>query len=345
MNLRIFGSLLILSLIFTSGCLDLEFIYHTKINKNGSLIRKAQATGDSTDIYENPFPFVLDSSWVTSYSQTMRDTDSVYMVQVNRTFSNIEELNAIYSTLTDSSHTEPISVELDHSFRWFYTFSTWKERMPQQFPFSKIPVDSFLSKDELNFWLLSDTSILEKQSDLSQDELEKEIDRKLDDFSSRAIFEDFFEILLPIAKEKGIDGILVSKKKQLYDSLTKPLFDQSLDSIFIETDKFLGQALCEEGSAKSLFQSFSYKFDHMMDDLYTNESFTYFLECPGKIVGGNAVVDSNEIASWKFQGGNFFFHDYEMKLEYRMPNYWAFMVTAVVLLLLLWFIVRTGKRN
>jgi hypothetical protein len=83
----------------------------------------------------------------------------------------------------------------------------------------------------------------------------------------------------------------------------------------------------------------------MMDDLYTEESFTYFLECPGEIVGGNAVVDSNEIASWKFQGGNFFFHDYEMKLEYRMPNYWAFMVTAVVLLLLLWFIVRTGKRN
>jgi len=86
-----------------------------------------------------------------------------------------------------------------------------------------------------------------------------------------------------------------------------------------------------------------------VDDLISNQidfgmndiEIDYKLSMPGKIIETNAPFFKNDTLSWKVDNDRFRINDYNLKAISRKPNYWAFVITSlIVAAALLGFLIR-----
>ena len=67
----------------------------------------------------------------------------------------------------------------------------------------------------------------------------------------------------------------------------------------------------------------------------------YKLSVPGKVIETNAPFMSGDTLSWKLDANRIFLKDYVISAESRKPNFWAFGLTGVVVILsLLGFLLK-----
>ncbi len=67
----------------------------------------------------------------------------------------------------------------------------------------------------------------------------------------------------------------------------------------------------------------------------------YKLSLPGKVIETNAPFISGDTLSWKLDANRFFLKDYTISADSRKPNFWAFGLTGVVVILsLLGFLLK-----
>ena len=64
------------------------------------------------------------------------------------------------------------------------------------------------------------------------------------------------------------------------------------------------------------------------------------VEMPGLITATNSTQLLGNTVSWHIHSLSFYFDDYEMHVESRVVNYWAFVIAGVVLFLLLLLMIR-----
>jgi hypothetical protein len=70
------------------------------------------------------------------------------------------------------------------------------------------------------------------------------------------------------------------------------------------------------------------------------------ISMPGELISSNGFIDSSHITVWPVIDEYFFSEDYEMHAESRMPNPWAWFVSAVfVLFVLTGVVVRRIKKG
>ena len=80
-------------------------------------------------------------------------------------------------------------------------------------------------------------------------------------------------------------------------------------------------------------------WDNRLDEKYKYYSFLVTMKpmldyvMPGKVIdAGNGVVDGN-VVHYKFSGERLIPHPYDVTITSRVTNVWAFVVTALVILL------------
>jgi len=75
-----------------------------------------------------------------------------------------------------------------------------------------------------------------------------------------------------------------------------------------------------------------------------SQKYTLEAEMPGLITKTNSTIMYGNTVSWDVHSLSFYFEDYEMYVESRIVNYWAFILSGiVVLLLLIALVVKTFK--
>jgi len=65
------------------------------------------------------------------------------------------------------------------------------------------------------------------------------------------------------------------------------------------------------------------------------DTYTQAVEMPGIITATNAKSVKGNKVSWRVHSERFLFEDYEMKVESRVVNRWAFIVSGIFLMLVL----------
>jgi hypothetical protein len=105
------------------------------------------------------------------------------------------------------------------------------------------------------------------------------------------------------------------------DSLLKGDFNEILDSYF-KTKSF----------SKSLNDSIEKKLEKEFPDFMklSEMELDYKLSMPGKIIETNAPFLANDTLTWKVNSDRFSFNDYVLAAESRKVNYWAFIVTGLL---------------
>ena len=341
MKTKYFISTLLLLVLTLSSCRDITI--KTKVNADGSFTRVITLSGNLSDsasvVKMEGLPYPVDDSWEM---KTMRDTsDSTRLICIYaKDFPGDEALREEIGSDTSWMKMLDREITIKKKFMFFYSYLTYRELYRKADPSKLLDYRDYMSPADLE-WVIGNKSPLTGSDSTLKDSadaraeryimasyraeiidcLEKGIQR-LDDpeirsfaikpfiysnfnFSDLEQFESPDHILDSIASKSGIRGLLDLKE------LSPPVFSE-LEKKLNLFEKIIG-----------------------MED-YTSE-----VEMPGLITATNSSKLVGNTVSWFVQPTSFYFDDYEMFVESRVVNRWAFVLSgAVLLLLIIVFVVR-----
>ncbi len=333
---KILAALTIVAFVF-AACRDYEIT--TKINPDGSCERVMTVRGDSSEVVRAKFPTPIDSTWTVSFKKADGD-DFIYTAR--KKFESVAKMNLELFNEKGNDVRLNIHSKLEKRFRWFFTLLKYREEY--QPLFQKLPITDYLTPEELAVLLEEDEE--NDSVEVSKDQVEK----KVEEWFKKNIFEEFYEIFLAGAEKLNEPALTVelikSKKNELYkktDTDTDEVSD--LVEAFEEVLKTPAVWKVAEIDSKA-FQLFDEKLEFAGSLLW--DDYVINISMPGLIIATNAKnIEGNQV-SWGDEEG------YKIRLlgigdekwvESRIVNWWAVYISAAIMLLLLVSIAASLRRR
>jgi hypothetical protein len=326
-SLRRLFILFLISGIVMPGCKkDLKTT--TKIKSDGSCERivVVKEVKNLSDLPKIAFPLPADTSWNIRFEKLDKDTQCSYVAR--KTFNDVNQLNNEYKEQGKIR----LEITFEKKFRWFFTYFNYRETYKWFFPFKRIPLASFLTKEEYANNKNGDTSTA--------------LRKRLEEFKDENYYEEFYSRLIDSVQNLHDPSLPVSifmQKKQalrkILDSPSDKVITKSLETI-LEIKASNALKRCLHVIQKSLF-------DTMMNDdaagNYTNE-----VSMPGIILNTNARIVEGNTVTWKFdEDKTFTLEDYTMVVESRIANTWATYATGggVIIIIALLTLPRLRRQH
>ncbi|HSG68009.1 MAG TPA: hypothetical protein VK994_04830 [Bacteroidales bacterium] len=335
---------LLLMALSLSSCR--EITVKTKVNSDGSFTRILTLKGDINDstsvVSKSGLPYPVDDSWELT---TMRDTaDSTRLICIySKNFPGDEELKSEIASDTSWMKKLDREITVKKKFMFFYSFITYREIYRKADPSGLLDYKDYMSPRDLE-WLVGNKQPLNAADSTMHDSAEARAERYIMD-SYRA------EVLS--ALRNGIqrlnDPELQSFDLEAYknDSLFVADFDDlKVHKYFIDSLVSLtGQPELHKLNDLSppVFADLVNKID-LFEKIMMMHDYGSEVEMPGLITGTNSIEVIGNTVAWQVQPTSFYFEDYEMFVESRVVNQWAFVLSgAVLLLLIIVFVVRVFR--
>jgi hypothetical protein len=220
----------------------------------------------------------------------------------------------------------------ERRFRWFFTFVTYKESFGLLDIFKTFSISEYLTEEEiasLNKGESAEWESLSEEEKKYWEAIEDSASDKAERWWFKSIFERIDEAVRPLAEERGI--FLPAK-----DSIFTDLEDSDIDSVVEVYSDYLSDEeeaiLGRHPDVRRLDQQLSYLFDA----IFWNEEYNFEIVMPGLILSSNAEKIAGNVARWgDIKGEDFlaFLLNEGHWAESRVVNWWAFGVSAAVLLL------------
>ncbi len=327
--------------ILLGGCR--EITVSTTINKDGSFTRSMIVRGDSGSLYNSGLPFPIDDSWSKNLVMDSSESDK-YILEYQKTFRDMAEFQKYMGS--DSSWMTSLkrNTEVVKSFGFFYSYITFREVYQAANPFKSLNPKDYLSESDLLY--LQDVFPLLSTADSVRKEASEE---KMEEFLIMAVANE-----ISLTLENGIgqlEKVNISKQEVLayQDSLYQQVKDWSFDSTatFIDMyahwtgkENFLQLHQIEP----PLFDSLDSKMQ-LFEKVLMMEEYTQVVQMPGLISQTNSLSINGNTVSWQVKPELFLMTDYEMLVESRIVNYWAFYLSGgMVVLLFISLLIRIQKK-
>jgi hypothetical protein len=340
--------------IWAPGCLEHEV--KTTINPDGTCERTITLHPESQKFPTTCFPLPIDRGWDTSWTKT---GDGKYLVRFTKKFRDCEELSHEYVHPPDSMKI-PLSLRVQKSFRWFYTYYDYAESYGRFTDYTLIDPRTVLTEDEIRRLTYGDSS--------------KTLSYKRDEWVARNLYEVLYRHVAQGA-EAMRDSLLTpatmaAHKEELFRRIvgwTGPGSKlQDPNDILKEQSSYRGSkatlltdsSITDDGvNAFAEVAAGTFKSEavwKLKDQICagwqdalrmlkgkgtTGESFTNAVILPGILLETNATDVMGSSASWKFSVDQLQLRTFEMQARSRMVNEWAIAVTGAIVLILLVFLV------
>lgn len=345
-------------LILTNGCEDTTTT--TEIFPEGSCQRTIVVKSDSNDIFNDAFfvpkapSWTVDEKWETLGKKTVPGSNKQFIYTAKKFFPGVTELNDEWSQKQGDSYKVKINVSLEKRFAWFFIYFSYREIYRDFFPFRQVPLEEYFSPEELKIVKLS-LADEDKAEEIYPKDILKKIGEKFDTWTARAIFEEFYLILLEEAKKLNRPDLkpelMVSQKEALFtvcrdiDWFEKGWTMEMLKKceVVLQTPGIV-KIWEQDKKAFSQFEGKLQALDSLIGDEFTNEVIM-----PGLITDTNAETVKGRQVTWKFNMDNFFLTDYEMWVTSRRVNWWvvgiaAFLLVLVIAALIAGTVIRRKRR-
>lgn len=301
----------------------------------------------------HPFPMtrLQYDSIQNAISDPNKTVCSVVQVIAFSSWASAEEMGKHTKFTLNGGDITP-KTELIRSFKWFYTDYTYKETYQKQIIKFKVPLEKYLSKDEIGYWYTGKPNLGNGMNGFELDDLMDGIKQK----HSKWLCENWFELSYDaiIKNYSSITNAPVSRQHFIvtHDSLSYSFIKKNKDMTNIldnPTNQFYKEFFHTDAYSSILNNETIMK--EAQAALIRVESLKalsvdYELVLPGKIINdGGGIVDNNAIR-FKLSGERMIPTDFTITAQSRITNIWAFIVTAVVILLTLTtFFIRPKKRK
>ena len=349
--------LLFCAIFLFNACVN-EYTITTKIFPDGYRKRIITIKGDSSAIYNSEYPIMKDNGWETSL-ELVDEKDEKYLYTAKKHFNSIKELQEEFYIENNRDIKVNSDIKLKKQFRWFYTYLTYTEIFKTLCPFNSIPAKENFSEKEI-ILLKSppdDENLLTREDSLKSDEFEDLVDNKLEKWLLRNTFEEIFRIVLNGA-EKSDDpdftpGLLLEKKNQMihlienYDDPQSEeekrimkLIDGNEQTDYNTWIKALEGFMNTKSiwmvveSERSDLEEFTRQYKIIEGYSIFNE-YTNIIQIPGLILSTNTKTIEGNTLTWKYGLLQFLLMDYEMEVESRIINIWAFILSGLFILVII----------
>jgi hypothetical protein len=330
--------ILTLAIIFLGLSSCREITVKTSLNTDGSFTRTIIIKGDSADVIKSDLPYPVDASWERNI---IRDTvDSTkFICTYTKEFRDDGSLNA--SIRKDSGWRKQINREIMISkrFMFFYSFLTYREVYEAADPSKLLDYKDYLSAADME-WLRDQKVPLNTQDSMLLDTAEARAGHYLHDALTEEI-----RLTLQNGLERSGDPELKTIDVSLYkDSIAKydtiwydNNFHESIDALAAWTGNEKINEL--HNLSPPVFEELHKKIQ-FFDKIMMMAEYNVEVEMPGLITATNSTQLIGNTVSWHIHSLSFYFDDYEMYVESRVINYWAFIVAGVVLFALIILMIR-----
>ncbi|MFH0990674.1 MAG: hypothetical protein V1799_11735 [bacterium] len=317
------------------GCLDINSI--SQVNSDGSILRTIVITGDSTAIFTGKYPFMIDSTWerTTEFIQEKKQ----YKLTVKKLFRTVEDMNAALSGVF--SKTLQYRFEFEKSFQWFFTVYRYNEVNIPFIQYRSIPLSDFVTAEEIESYRKYQIDKIPFQSKEDSLSLIASAERG-EEWESRNRFEAIFKVFLSGVQSLNNPSLVVSSVEQRKEFLYKGSVEESdnfkekkLDSL-----RFIFASLLKSSLVHQVWEAQAKEFTEIKEKLTFEEktgenSYTTSVVMPGLITKTNAGTIEGNKATWKdfLEYSKIF--EYTMWVESRQVNWWAVILTGVIVSALL----------
>ncbi len=324
----------ILLLLFAAGC-DHKVEMATQVREDGSLAQRIEIENtDESNAEKNYFGITADSGWevtnlVTEPDGKVKKSNSIF----TKEFYSVEDFNKELNRDVDSLF--QMEATFNKEFRWFYTYLTFTETIKAADRFNNIKQSDYFTPEEYAFIdrLPAEGDSVTMADSVFAEALSKKI---MDVYGIRGIFEDHFAFFEKKIDEYGINPAWKETIRQNKEELLKRLTEETEEDL---PDDFLLQWTDSLGVPyphPQIETDFALELMRLENELnfmswVTDGTFINHIEVPWTVVSTNAdQADGNQL-TWKPPTIKLLLTDYTMEVQSRKLNYWAVIVTLMVL--------------
>lgn len=329
--------LLILSLlvILTLASCEFDVATETTVYPDGSLDKTIAV--EKTD--SGKFVFNV-STWERTFiekeklvpidsGQSLSKKELDKFTSFHKKFKFVDEVNAELSVVSDT--VLQVTSKFEKKFRWFYTYIMYSETYHKLNKLKLNPED-YVTREDYAFIdrLPAEGQKISKADELYLSGLHEKI---FDTYGEKALYDELFELaLIVVNTQAGIDS-LANRRKDIIERLDRR-DDETEDD---EDDNFL-MAIAhykipidqtKKAEFKKAFKAYARKVAFMGDA----ESAKYInrINLPWDVVKSNADSVSGKSLFWSPPTIKFLLKDYTMYGECRKLNWWAVIVSVLVI--------------
>lgn len=321
---------LLLTAIIFSGCREISV--ETIINSDGSFTRLITITGDSSDVIKKNLPYPIDNSWTSSFEKDSTEKDK-FIQKYTKHFENDILLNS--EIQNDTSWWKQIirSIQIAKSSGFFYSYITYSETIGAANPFNELNYKDYLSKSDM-LWLTGKRLALSSADSV----LLKNAEDKAEKYLRNSYTEEVINLLKDGIKELDNQTIKSGLVEQFRDSIESKVDSWSYDSLSEFVDYFSN--LTGKADIKRINQLKAEEIDkfdkgiRLLYKVFEMEDYTVNVIAPGLLTNTNSPTVVGNHVKWQVSTMSFLFEDYTMMVESRVVNYWRFVITGVILVIL-----------
>ncbi|RPI45167.1 MAG: hypothetical protein EHM46_02005 [Bacteroidetes bacterium] len=356
---------------------DLDTRVINTVHRDGSVTRKVIMKGGKDSVFDPEFYRVpVDSSWTMVEScEIGEENDTTWILTAEKWFAGVDEINQDYMNDSGTNRILERSAHFTKSFRWFINVYRFSERVETILD-AEVPASEFLDEEELKFYYMPDQGrqeLFNSPDSVRFRDLEERVDSLAEIWTWTAFVRQWIDLFY---EQAGNDpGLKITREEMM--ALTPMFIRQLLDydiwdpHVEGESEGMDGKDNSEEDAGdqdlwnvivpvlgKEFYRTYSAVIDSagavletMLEPFFGTSDYDVEIRMPGRITGSNgyAVADPdsamNESMLWKVTSEYFLTMPYEMWVESRESNYWAWIVTAVFLVFVIFGLLLRRSRK
>lgn len=337
--------LLVLSLliILTLASCEFDVATETTVYPDGSLDKTiAVEKTDSANYIFNVYGW--EKSIIKKAKKDTAKTDSVQydtFTSFHKKFASVEEANADLSVVSDT--VLQVTSKFEKKFRWFYTYITYSETYHKLNKLAVGPED-FLTQEDYAF---IDRLPAEGQEISKADELYLTLlhDKIFDRYGEQVFYEEVFNLAsIVVNSQAGIDSLKKHRKN------FRPAMDKLEDRKGVNENNVLLTTLDSfkipiDQTKVAEFQIAQKKLWKKVGFISTVDDgkFVNQVNLPWDVVNTNADSVSGKSLFWAPPTIKFLLKDYTMYGECRKLNWWAVIVSLLVIGFTVYLFIRKSQ--
>lgn len=328
--------------LMVSGCLEVQTT--TQVNPDGTLLRTQILSGDSTEVWTHRFPTTIDNTWTVSVRRLEKGGFNRVATKLFRDAAEMNESFKDASSLSLRFH-----AVLEKRFLWFFTEFNYRETYAKYNPFEAIPLSEYVSPAAVEQFYRHEVN-KEPYSTKGDSLAIEDAGKRWEEWRSRNMFESYYTELmkgLSALNEPSLPLSMVNARKEELYQKTEHWISGSgnMDTILALVQQVLKSPLVRQAARKNAdgFASHKAKLAFVEEMLSTPHQMSIVM--PGLILDTNGPTIEGNKVTWKEVTLFAYMTDYEIWVKSRVVNWWAVVVSAVVVLVAIVLAVGVGLRR
>ena len=328
-NIRLYLALVMTALALSS-CEDAEEYGYAKmrttINSDGSCSREISFNKEM-----NHNGIIIDSEWVGNPKN-----DQMTTVFYTRNYDNAAQMSEDIPLKLNGKRLQS-KANVEKQFRWFYTEYTFTESFASIGDIFPLSPTLYADSEMVEAWFVGLRGVGKAMNGAEVMGLLSNMGQKMDIWLSDNLIHSAMEYIY--AHYDSIENPPVNREQfmQMRDSLANFLRKQSNGDFLVYDHKrgvqefftsnaydiFFDESDCAKGMSKHLTPLMS----------FSNLNVPYALTMPGEIVNADNGYYTDGVITYILSGERLIPADYVITATSRQTNIWAYVVTAIVILL------------